>query len=361
MVGYYEMNLVHEISPPQAQEKVNFVILIPNSNEVELSNFILREEDVPYNEQPSHYQFKKWSSWCSAHFSSYFYYIKYKNALLRCKQFLYDFGPLSTLDHAALYDHWVWEMKPHVLNQENVCWIGYDYSKSKTLTFLFHGTNIELRLLEGNLRDEEFLELCKFFSPLSSSSEILEKSFFELSYWSRYRNCVENACINRNEYKPPSSIWNLRWPLHNILKDIKADLNIKYINQLNLDFNQDSQIIYGDGNQIEEVQLVLFPKNGKKNQIAWFRVFNKASFPIKKPALSRLPNMNSFSGYSNFNLTVLNPKSGLISSNIYIASFNNIYGPHDALWWDDENAYLLQISSSANNSIEYFKGIFATL
>ncbi len=361
MVGHYEMNLVHEIRPAQAQEKVNFVILIPNSDEVELSNFILREEDIPYNEQPGHYQFKKWSSWCSAHFSSYYYHIKYKNALLRCKQFLYDFGPLSTLDHAALYDHWVWKMKPHVLNQENVCWIGYDYSKSKTISFLSYGTNIELRLIEGSLRDEEFVELCKFFSPLSSSTEILKKSFFELSYWSRYRNCLENACINRNEYKPPSSIWNLRWPLHNILKDIKAELNIKYINQLNLDFNLDSQIIYGDGNQIEEVQLVLFPKNGKKNQIAWFRVFNKASFPIKKPSLSRLPNMNSFSGYSNFNLTVLNPKSGLISSNIYIASFNNSYGPHDALWWDDENAYLLQISSSANNSIEYFKGIFATL
>ncbi|HDV5711245.1 TPA: hypothetical protein RJD49_002988, partial [Legionella pneumophila] len=49
------MNLVHEISPNQAQEKVNFVILVPNTDEAALSNFILREEDVPYNEQPSHY------------------------------------------------------------------------------------------------------------------------------------------------------------------------------------------------------------------------------------------------------------------------------------------------------------------
>ncbi|HCR5154595.1 TPA: hypothetical protein OO121_000272, partial [Legionella pneumophila] len=65
------MNLVHEITPTLAQEKVNFVISIPNSDEAALSNFILREEDVPYNEQPSHYQFKKWSAWCSAHFSSY--------------------------------------------------------------------------------------------------------------------------------------------------------------------------------------------------------------------------------------------------------------------------------------------------
>lgn len=129
------MNLVHDIPPTQAQEKVNFVILIPNTDEVSLYNFILREEDVPYNELPSHYQFKKWSAWCSAHFSSYYFFVKYKNALLRCKQFLYDFGALSTLDQAALYDHWVWEMRPHVYNEENICWIGYDYSKSKTLSF----------------------------------------------------------------------------------------------------------------------------------------------------------------------------------------------------------------------------------
>ncbi|HAT1924571.1 TPA: hypothetical protein JAZ42_15680 [Legionella pneumophila] len=355
------MNLVHDILPTQAQEKVNFVILIPNTDEVSLYNFILREEDVPYNELPSHYQFKKWSAWCSAHFSSYYFFVKYKNALLRCKQFLYDFGPLSTLDQAALYDHWVWEMRPHVYNEENICWIGYDYSKSKTLSFFSYGTNIELRLLEGNLKDEELIDLCKLFSPISSTNEILKKNFFELSYWSRYSNCIENACINRNEYKPPSSLWNLRWPLHNILRGSKSDHNLGYLNHLNLDFIPDSQIIYGNKDQIEETQLVMFPQNGKKNQIAWFRVFNKASFPIKKPALSRLPTMNSFSGYSNFNLTVLNSKSSWISSNIYIASFNNCFGPHDALWWDNENAYLLQLSASAYNSIEYFKGVFCQL
>lgn len=355
------MNLVNDISPIQAQKQVNFVILIPNTDEVTLEHFVLRKEDLPYNEQPSHYQFKKWSAWCSAHFSSYYFHVKYKNALLRCKQFLYDFGPLSTLDHAALYDHWVWEMKPYVVNQENICWIGFDYSKSKTLSFLSYGTNIELRLLEGYLKDEEFLELYKFFSPLPSSNEVLKRNFFELSYWSRYSNCMENACINRNKYKPPSSIWNLRWPMHNILKGGKSDHYIEYLNFLTLDFIPDSQITYGNKNQIEEIQLVMFPKDGKKNQIAWFRVFNKDSFTVKKPALSRLPNMNSFSGYSSFNLTVLAPKTDMISSNIYIASVNNSYGPHDALWWDNENAYLLQISAGANTSIDYFTEVFINL
>lgn len=355
------MNLVHEIFPTQAQEKVNFVILIPHTDEVTLYNFILREEDVPYNEQPSHYQFKKWSAWCSAHFSSYYYFVKYKNALLRCKQFLYDFGPLSTLDHAALYDHWVWEMKPHILDQENICWIGYDYSQSKTLSFLSYGTNIELRLIEGDLKDEEFLDLCKLFSPLSSSNEILKMNFFELSYWSRYSNCLENACINRKEYKPPSSLWNLRWPMHNVLRSGKSDFDSFYLNHLNLEFILDSQIIYGNEDQIEETQFVMFPKNGKKKQIAWFRIFNKALFPIKQPAPSRLPSMNSYSGYGNFNLTVLNLNGGMVSSNIYIASVNNCYGPHDALWWDNENAYLLQISAGANNSIGHFKKIFSQL
>ncbi|HAU0368235.1 TPA: hypothetical protein JBF73_03375 [Legionella pneumophila] len=353
------MNLTHDVLPLCAQGKVNFVILVPDTTVVTLYNFILRHEDIPYNEQPSYYQFKKWSSWCSAHFSSYSFYIKYKNALLRCKQFLYDFGPLSTLDHAALYDHWVWEIKPLLLDEKNVCWIGYDYAKARTLSFLSHGTNVELRLLEGSLTDEEFLDLCKFFSPLESSNQILEKSFFELSYWSRYGNCLENSCINRNEYKPPSSFWNIRWPLHNIIKAGKPDLNVKFLEQLNLGFISDSQILHGDANTTKEIQITMFPKDGKRNQIAWFRVFNKDSFPIKKPAISRLPSMNSFSGYCNFNLTVLKPKSGDILSNIYIASFSKDHGPHDALWWDNDNAYLLQISSGLNTTIEYFKEVFA--
>ncbi|STX28421.1 Uncharacterised protein [Legionella beliardensis] len=355
------MNLVYDVLPTQAQEKVNFVILIPNTDKVNLYNFILREEDIPYNQQPSHYQFKTWSAWCSAHFSSYYFYIKYKDALLRCKQFLYDFGPLSTLDHAALYDHWVWEIRPHALNQESICWIGYDYSKSKTLSFFSYGTNIEIRLLEGNLKDEELVELAKFFSPIPSSNKILHENFYKLTYWSRHNNCMENALINRNEYKPPSSIWNLRWPMHNVSTCSKPEKSIKLLNLLNLDFILDSQITYGNKNQIEETQLVLFPKNGKKNQVAWFRIFNKASFPTRKPAISRLPNMSSFSGYSSFNLNVINPKGNIISSNIYIASFNNSYGPHDALWWDDENAYLLQLSAGTKNSIESFKEIFYQL
>ncbi|KTC76154.1 hypothetical protein Lbir_0223 [Legionella birminghamensis] len=354
------MNLLYDIPPAQAQEKVNFVILMPIIDKVTLYNFILRQEDIPYNEQPSRYQFTKWSTWCSAHFSSYSFFVKYKNALLRCKQFLYDFGPLSTLDHAALYDHWVWEMKPHILGQENIGWMGYDYSKSKTLSFFSYGTNIELRLLEGDLNDDEFLELGKFFSPLPSSEKILKMNFFELSYWSRYSNCIENACIDRDKYKPPSSLWNVRWPTHNIFKIGEPDC-LNYLNFLNLDFIPDSQVTYRDENQVVETQIVLFPNNGKKNQIAWFRVFNQTSFPIKKPAFSRLPNMNSFSGYGNFNLTVLRPKNEMVTSNIYIASVNNCYGPHDALWWDDEKAYLLQLSAGVNNSIDYFTKIFCQL
>nr|HAT8715362.1 hypothetical protein [Legionella jordanis] len=32
-----------------------------------------------------------------------------------------------------------------------------------------------------------------------------------------------------------------------------------------------------------------------------------------------------------------------------------------ALWWDNEHAYLLQLSAGANNSIEDFKEIFRQL
>ena len=211
------MKLNHNLHPDEAQDKANFVIVLPNAKITLCDNFILRQEDVPYNENPEYYDFQPWSSWCSAHFSSYCFFIKYRNTRLRCKQFLYDLGPLSTLDHCALYDHWVWKMKPLVLDSGNICWLGYDYSQSKTATFFSCGTNVELRLLEGDLDAKDFKELCNTFIATAKSSAILEKKFYELSYWSRYSDCLNNACTNKDDYRPPSSLWKLRWPTYNIM------------------------------------------------------------------------------------------------------------------------------------------------
>lgn len=350
------MKLNYHQTPDNAQDNANFVILMPGTTDTVCSDFIFRPEDVPYNESPAQYHFQPWSSWCSAHFSSYYFFIQYKNARLRCKQFLYDLGPLSTLDHCALYDHWVWKMKPFVTDKGNIFWIGYDYSQSKTATFFSHGTNVELRLLEGELNEHDFKELCSTFTPIEKSSTILQKKFYELSYWSRHRDCLNNACIN-NDYKPPSSIWKLRWPSHNILGMSKPAIK-NLPDYLHLDFNIDSQVTYGDKSHIGETQFILYPKDGRKNQIAWFRSFNKNSFSIKQPALSRLPELDSFSGFSQFHLTVLSPQNDIIASNIYVMSVHRDYGPHDAIWWDKENAYILQISAEENNSIEHFKIIF---
>lgn len=355
------MKLIYDLVPYEAQEKANFVISLPNSNKVVNHSFIFRQEDFPYNEKPDHYDHTQWSQWCSAHFCSYHFIIEYKNARLRCKQFLYDLGPLSTLDHGALYDHWVWKMKPHPFNEESVCWIGYDYMQAKATSFLSSGTNIELRLVEGYLEDEDFVDLCKIFSPIQQSNKIFGIKFSSLSYWSRYDNCLKNACINNDEYQPPSSIWKIRWPMNNIIKN-QVSINAQYEKQLNYlakDFVIDSIIQLGDDSNTVETQFVMYPRNGKKNQIVWLRIFNENSFPLKKPASSRLPALNSFSGFSNFGLTVLKPNNEINSSNLYIATVNNLYGPHDAIWWGDQTTYLLQISASAQNSLGNFRSIFS--
>ncbi len=68
-----------------------------------------------------------------------------------------------------------------------------------------------------------------------------------------------------------------------------------------------------------------------------------------------MPCLDSFSGQSQFIVRI-----GQLSrldkyfSNIYIASLTENFGPHDAIWWDGPQLYLLQLSAGAEHSIDYF-------
>jgi hypothetical protein len=163
----------------------------------------------PYHASPSAYN-KPWSKWSAAHTCSYKFDIIAEERGIRCKQFLYDMAPLSSFDHGGLYDYFPWKIKVRSHGGQ-IYWTGYDYGGFPALFFYKDGTNVELRVFQGEFNENELLDLAS--SMLSDKMDFLNKFYFShMTYWSRYQRYEKNLYLN--DYKLPSSMWKLRGPWH---------------------------------------------------------------------------------------------------------------------------------------------------
>lgn len=355
--------LTKKISPKNAQKKINFILHYP-IKKFDITNHSLRIESMPYNQNPKFYNYKPWSNWSSAHTYSYTFEIfSPKGEKIKCKQFLYDFGPLSILDHAALYDHYSWNIKANPIDNQNIYWTGYDYHNKKCLSFLSHGTNIELRCLDNKCTYNELIEIAKSLQPINKHDPIFSKKFHELTYWNRYKNPYKNACLNNNKYRPPSSMWPIRFPYFNG-QHIWSSPTQEDESYLQKKFNFLIKGYYCDSicnifieQNLAEKQFLLYPNNNK-NCIIYLRKILQVYSPIKNPGFSRLPETEKFSNKSNFYITIIERNKTKFKSNIYIASINENFGPHDLIWWDEQDTLLLQITSHPHYSIDYISKVF---
>lgn len=329
---------------------INFVQLLPGALPdgwyEDQASQSYRPELAPYNLQDPATR-KPWSIWSGIHNSSYLTIFKHSSgARVRCKQYLYDLGPLSTSDHAALYDRYVWRMTPHIVD-ERIYWHGNDFTALQALTFNESGTTTELRVLEGELSAEQLIELGESLQP-AEDLVYAHMPMAEKTYWSRYPRYDLNLYMSESSYKIPSSLWKLRWPLW------AADHVWKVYSPSNIDdtmqrlmsplenhgFRPDSTCIFGDH---IETQVFLRHKDHHNLQ-GWLRQIKAELCPQPRPLPSRLPQIDAYSGYSAFPLHV--HESTHLDSPIYTASVTHHIGPHDLIWWHEGYVYLLQLNAS---------------
>ncbi|HVE13638.1 MAG TPA: hypothetical protein VNI01_09610, partial [Elusimicrobiota bacterium] len=264
-------------------------------------------------------------------------------------QYLYDLGPLSALDHAALYDHSAWRMRVLPLGAGRLLWLGIDYARRPAASFLAWGTCVELRAARGDFSDRELLSLAKGMRPAARSLAEAERPFALRSYWARHPRPDLNLPVG--PYRPPSSLWRLRWPwaraAHRVSARPAGDREwLRAVRALAPAWRFDGQFAFGPARRPLELQAVFRPARGPAHQRLWLRRLDAARSPLARPAADRLPALESYSGFSSFPVAAAAPAAG--TPVVYAASVSRELGPHDVLWWEGKSAWLLQASSRGN-------------
>lgn len=320
----------------------------------------VRVEGPPYALHPDP-ESTVWSDWAGLHNASVRFPLATPHGRLRCKQFLYDLGPLSALDHAALYDHRQEQMRVHALDGERVAWTGFDYEDRPALTLLAWGTSLELRELDGNpsrLKAPEgfLLDLARSFQPVDPDTPLAP--FAERSYWSRHPRYDRHMCRLRT-YRPPSSLWRWRWPW--LAADHRWQTALPAVALPGFErhgagmfapaWRFDSACVFGEAAKPGEVQLLFQPSSGLGHAQLWLRQFQRAASPIPEPGAGEWPALDTYSGFRGFHLTRWESGGGLRG---FLASRTLEHGPHDALWWQGGHGCLLQVSAAVRHDLRSF-------
>lgn len=323
------------VPPSEAQKQINFRLLLPRGHEPTMVS--LRREGPPFALHPAPDR-TVWSQWCGAHTASVCFDIPLGDTYLRCKQYLYDLGPLSTLDHAALYDQSAQTMTAHHLPEGGIGWVGVDYAGAPAVTWLQHGTNVELRSLSGPFDTDTVLRLAGGFRPIDSAEM---QPFSARSYWARHDRY--DLHLPRGLYRPPSSLWRLRWPWIAASHKWSDGAEPRLIAAVGADWQCDGTCtIGGDPDEI----ISRFIRTNTGRAVLWLRRFRPCPETIFDPQ-GKLPPLDSHSGFTAFEITQ-STASGLTC---LTASRDAGIGPHDTLFWRDGWGYLVQQSSHATGSL----------
>jgi len=213
------------------------------------------------------------------------------------------------------------------------------------------GTNVEVRDLDGNHGEDLLLDLARSFGPLGYPKP---EPFALRSYWSRYPRYDVHLC--RHHYRPPSSFWRWRWPWTAAGHKWQTDLPHLHLSGLESAGERvfapawrfDGACIFENSNGSVEIQLLFDPFSGSGHSRLWVRKFRITQPPIPRPKGNEWPPLDSYSGYRGFSRSLLLSESGI---RFFVASHGRKWGPHDALWWQGDSGYLLQVSAAVNHDI----------
>ncbi len=353
--------LFHDISEGTADQKINFRLLRPTLKGVgyDQKSIRVRPETGP-DELYVKNDKEALSSWSALHSWSVHYKLSTEFGCLRVKQFLYDWGPSSTLDHAALCDYRLNCLRVRPLDHLRVAWIGYDYAKLPALSMLAWGTNLELRELAGKHSDNYLLDLAKTFEPVSDH-QLLPMA--KRSYWSRWQRYDLNM-VRQLGYRIPSSLWLWRWPWQPVEHYWTSNLDALSLSGSKVSLDKvffpdwflDSGCIFGERHNPVEVQLLYMPKSHFGHTQLWLRQFLRDAGSIREPEAGQWPLLD----YSGKNTLIYRKRlTNAEGLNAFLASRTIQYGPHDIVWWREHHGFLLQISAAVGHDLSYAIDLFS--
>ena len=138
-------------------------------------------------------------------FASHRCLLRSERSLISIKQFLYDWAP-PAYDHPSLWRNA--EISPQASTPipkpvpvgSQIAWIGLNFRRQQAATLSLMRTMVEVTIIEGNAKQEEFLELFNSLGPVNAAvaEKIIHTPFAMLTYMWRHK---------RNASPVPLSYW----------------------------------------------------------------------------------------------------------------------------------------------------------
>jgi len=294
------------------------------------------------------------SSWSAVHGFSVHYPLATELGCLRVKQYLFDWGPMSALDHAALYDHRPEDLRMWPLDEERVVWTGWDYAGRRALSMLAWGTNVELRELSGDHPESLLVDVARSFQPLSDRRL---SPMAERSYWSRWPGYGTHM-VRDPAYRLPSSLWLWRWPWlrsGHAWSSALAEFDLPGLRRRGGEvfapaWRFDSSCVFGEPEDPEEVQLLFLPASGLGHAQLWLRRFVRCAGAPREPASGEWPLLDRFVRRCAIHRLRL---TGALGLQAFVASRDLDHGPHDVVWWWGRHGFLLQVSAAVRHPLDH--------
>jgi hypothetical protein len=195
--------------------------------------------------------------WSDANPSAYRTEVSGTGRRLRLKQFLYDWA-FPAADHPCL---WGSETRPFEIGDGRVVWLGTDYLHNRAASARMARTTVELSVLDGEFGDDEIVALFAALRPAVPEvvPRVLATPFSELSYWARYPVDMVSVptgvfvCHRRGRAHEGSWVPS---------GDVASFLAGQGLPASAGGFRADSAATFGDGNGIQELEVVYASASG---------------------------------------------------------------------------------------------------
>jgi hypothetical protein len=258
------------------------------------------------------------------------------------KQFLYDWAP-PAFDHPCL---WRCKAEPFLVGK-NIGWLGTDFKKARAASVSIDRTMVELSVMEGSFTDDELRTICRSLVPVDKNArkQIIATPLAELCYQHRHserthslpcglfahrRESTSRLSLARGDAAPESLPGRTIRPSAEF--GYRVDSVFWFSEQT--ERTREAEFVYELGDPAGSyVRVLVSPKSS-----------NAIAFP---PRIDEQPCSHHI--------------VEIADQPVHTAFVTEPFGPHEAVWQQDDLTVMLLTKPRADSDIKWFHRLVADM
>lgn len=335
---------IREMDSDEAQNWCNFILLKPADLPPGLSlrRPTMRPEAPPG--RPSGVDLAGRSTWTISNRSAHKLDIEGEGRSLRVKQFLYDWAP-PAFDHPSL---WLSPVVQPFLRRNAVGWLGTDYRRLPAASVHLQRTMVEVSVTAGAFEADELIQLVRSLEPACPSAvdRIEQTPLAVLSYNRRHVSDMIAVPVGYWKHKrEPAAL--LLEPLTS--DEVQAAMpRAEIVPPPRLDYLLDTVFVVSDGQRLRESEYVYDLRDQPGQYLRVLSWDADASGSLEyPPTLDRQP--------------CAHERLTLNGHDVYYARGTERYGPHEAVWTENQTIVMLLAKPADWTDAAWFHRLLAEM